>query len=59
MTQVDNPPDPDILIKGDNVQQTVNVENPKNHIKVEVEVHRDGDTYDDNMNGDGLDTLDA
>ena len=59
MTGVNNPPDPDILIEGDNVQQTVDVENPNNRIKVEVEVHRNGDTYDDNGNGDGLDTLHA
>ena len=58
-TQVDTPPDPDILIKGDNVQQTVDIDNPKICIKVEVEVHRDGNTYDDNGNGDGIDTLDA
>ena len=59
MTRVDTAPDPDILMEGDNIQQTVDIDNPKICIKVEVDVHRDGNTYDDNGNGDGGDTLDA
>ena len=39
-TRVDTPPDPDILMEGDNIQQTVDIDNPKIRIKVEVDVHQ-------------------